>query len=92
MFKIIPFEILFLFKELEQIIFSLFCDGPGFQRLCHELNPGFQVASEAYYRSLLDPTFEKLKEKLKDKIKSDNPAISLDGWSDSNYIIEYISK
>ena len=39
-------------------------NGPGFQRLCHELNPRFQVASESYYRSLLEPTFEKLKKKI----------------------------
>ena len=69
-------------------------NGPGFQRLCHELNPRFQVASESYYRSLLDPTFEKLKEKLKDKIKSDNPAtnaISLDGWSENHEGIDSIT-
>ena len=53
------------------------------------------MASEAYYRSLLDPTFEKLKEKLKDKIdKSDNPAtnaISLDGWSENHEGIDSIT-
>ena len=51
------------------------------------------LASESYYRSLLDPTFEKLKEKLKDKIKSDNPAtnaISLDGWSENHEGIDSI--
>ena len=62
-------------------------NGPGFQRLCHELNPRFQVASHSYYASQLEPAFVKLKEKLKDKIKSDNPAtnaISLDGWSENH--------
>ena len=36
------------------------------------------------FRSLLDPTYEKIKEKLKNRIKEDNPkfcAISLDIWS-----------
>ena len=32
-------------------------NGPGFQRLCHELNPRFQVASHSYYASQLEPTF-----------------------------------
>ena len=30
-------------------------NGPGFQRLCHELNPRFQVASHSYYASQLEP-------------------------------------
>ena len=49
--------------------------------------PRFQVASHGYYASQLEPTFVKLKEKLKEKNKTDNPAtnaISLDGWSENH--------
>ena len=72
----------------EEIIMDLqpftLVDGLGFLRTKKVTVPQFEVASSKYYRSLLEPTFDKVKSKLKLQIMEDNPAsiaLSLDGWS-----------
>ena len=57
---------------------------PGFLRHHARMLPNFEIGSEKFYRDMLDPTYEKIKEKLKAKLAQDDPeyvAISLDGWS-----------
>ena len=42
------------------------------------------MATDKYYRSLLEPTYLKLKEELKNRVSEHNPdslAASLDGWT-----------
>ena len=59
-------------------------DGLGFLRTKQMTVPQFEVASSKYYRSLLEPTFEKVLAKLKAQLMEDNPVVivlSLDGWS-----------
>ena len=72
---------------------------PGFIRLCHEFNPRFELASDTYYRNLLEPTYDKIKQKVFDKIAEDDPqtfALSTDAWSSyhhsylGNYVKFYI--
>ena len=56
----------------------------GFIRVCHEMNPRFELASDKYYRDQLAPTYDKIKAKLMEKVATDNPAsvaFSIDGWS-----------
>ena len=46
------------------------------------------MASERYYRSLLDPTFDKIKRSLNEKLMADDPSnisIGLDGWSQHHH-------
>ena len=74
-------------------------EGAGFLRMYKQSCPNFEVGSESYYRSQLDPNYEKIKNKIKEKIESDNPdvfATTLDGWSEckNSYLginIHYIS-
>ena len=74
-------------------------EGAGFLRMYKQTCPNFSVASESYYRNQLDPNYEKIKNKIKEKIESDNPdvfATTLDGWSEckNSYLginIHYIS-
>ena len=44
----------------------------------------FQVASDKYYRSLLEPTFNKVKGKLQKQVSTHKPrsvSFALDGWT-----------
>ena len=57
---------------------------PGFLRMCQQMLPNFRVASRTYYRSLLEPTYDKVRGVLQDRLKSDAPptiSIGLDLWS-----------
>ena len=57
---------------------------PGFLRHQALCVPNFEVASDKYYRSMLDPTYEKIKMSLNERLEADSPttiAVSLDGWS-----------
>ena len=76
----------------EEIIIDLqpftLVDGLGFLRTKQITVPQFEVASSKYYRSLLEPTFEKVEIKLKGQLMEDNPivlVISLDGWSQNTH-------
>ena len=57
---------------------------PGYLREMAELCPNFTVGSDKFYRSMLDPTFEKVENKLKARMMADDPptySIGLDLWS-----------
>ena len=74
---------IFEFMMIDLRPFSIVND-VGFLRMYQIVAPQFTVASEKYYRSLLVPTYEKVKNKLLDQLKADNPqsvSITLDGWS-----------
>ena len=46
------------------------------------MNSKFEVASETFYRDKLEPTYQKVKTKIKDMILKENPdeiTISVDG-------------
>ena len=61
-----------------------FVNDPGFIRLCYQMDPRFELASDKYYRDKLEPVFQNVKSKLKALLEHQNPstiAISLDGWS-----------
>ena len=48
------------------------------------MDPRFELASDKYYRSKLEPVFQNVKLKLKDLLEQQKPSsisISLDGWS-----------
>ena len=52
--------------------------------MCSNLVHTFQVASDKYYRDMLDPSYKKIKGTLKEKLELDNPptiSVGLDGWS-----------
>ena len=45
------------------------------------------MASENYYRDKLEPTYEKVKKKVREMILNENPeevTISCDGWSENH--------
>ena len=72
----------------EEIVLDLqpfsMVDNIGFLRTKQITVPNFVVGSSWYYRSLLDPTYEKVRSKLMAMVKDDNPvtiSLSLDGWS-----------
>ena len=53
----------------------------GFLRIYQKQFPNFRLAHPTYYASFLDPTYDNIKNRLKESIKNDNPAsvvISLD--------------
>ena len=57
---------------------------PGFLRNYALIVPNFEVASDKYYRDMLEPTYTKIKESLLKKLDSDAPltiSVGLDGWS-----------
>ena len=57
---------------------------PGFLRHQVIATPNYLVPSEKYFREMLEPTFEKVKSALEDKLaEHDPPVVSavLDGWS-----------
>lgn len=80
-------------QMMHQRIFELFItdlmpwstvNRPGFLRFMELTQPQFKVASEKYYRNMLDPGYEKIMAAVREKISSENPtfvAVALDGWS-----------
>ena len=57
---------------------------PGFLYFSSQMDPHYKVASDKFYRGLLDKAFRKGVSKVEDKINKDNPefmACQLDGWS-----------
>ena len=75
-------------------------NNPGFLRHRARMVPNFELASEKYYRDMLEPTYNKILTQLKHNLYSDNPtqvAISLDCWSAYHHgymgiVIHYIFK
>ena len=60
----------------------------GFLRHHQKFLPNFEIASDKYYRSLLEPTFHKVKAKLMIILKEAKPIVvvlSLDGWSQHHF-------
>ena len=56
----------------------------GFLRHHALVAPNYKIASKKYYRSLLDPTYEKIKVALKEKLvhsKAENVPVCLNPWS-----------
>ena len=50
----------------------------------NQMDPHYRVASDKFYRGLLDKAFKKSVEKVENKIEKDNPdffSCQLDGWS-----------
>ena len=75
-------------RVLETMILDLrpFSDvnKPGFIRLCYEFDKRFDLATDNYYRNQLDPTYKKIKSKVKAVIEEDKPmtfALTTDIWS-----------
>ena len=74
-------------------------DGAGFVRMYKKACPNFEIPSEKYYRDMLDPNYEIIKNKIKNHIEEANPevfSVTLDGWSEykNGYLginIHYIS-
>jgi hypothetical protein len=57
---------------------------PGFLRHSARFTPNFEIASEKYYRSMLDPAYQKIKSALKDRLEEEETetvSIGLDAWS-----------
>ena len=57
---------------------------PGFIYYSNMLDPNYKVASDKFYRGLLNNSYEKGVKKLEDKIEKDDPetvCCQLDGWS-----------
>ena len=57
---------------------------PGFLRHHYRLVPNFNLASDKYYRDMLDPAYQKIRSALQDRVKADAPptfSVGLDGWS-----------
>ena len=48
---------------------------PAFPRIQKLSTPNFVLASEKYYRDLLDPSYCKIKTALKSKLEVDNPIV-----------------
>ena len=73
----------FEFMILDNQPFSI-VNNRGFLRHHQMIAPNFELASDKYYRSLLEPTFNKVKEALMKTLFHDNPGtfvVSLDGWT-----------
>ena len=80
-------------QKIHRSIFELFIvdlvpftevNKPGFLRHHALLAPNFELASDKYYRSLLNPTYERIKKVIREKINHDSPpifALGLDPWS-----------
>ncbi|XP_047135522.1 zinc finger BED domain-containing protein 4-like [Hydra vulgaris] len=72
----------------------------GFLRHHALIAPNYEIASEKYYRSLLDPTYEKIKVALKEKLvqsEAENVSVCLDAWSSFHHgylgmTVHFISK
>ncbi|XP_012558654.2 zinc finger BED domain-containing protein 4-like [Hydra vulgaris] len=72
----------------------------GFLRHHALIAPNYEIASEKYYRSLLDPTYEKIKVALKEKLvqsEAENVSDCLDAWSSFHHgylgmTVHFISK
>ena len=79
--------------------FSIVND-PGFLHYSKLLDPRFTVASDIFYRRLLDKALIKGKQKVQSKLKEDKPgtvSIQLDGWSANHHgyiglLANYITK
>ena len=79
--------------------FSIVND-PGFLHFSKLMDPRFTVASDIYYRRLLEKCFKKGMESVQKKLKDDEPAsvsLQLDGWSAHKHgymglLINYITK
>ena len=59
-------------------------NNPGFLRHHYLLAPNFDVGCDKYYRDMLTPTHDKIKDAVKSKLQSDSPpliCVGLDGWS-----------
>jgi len=57
---------------------------PGFLRHHALIAPNYEIGNEKYYRSMLNPTYEKVKDAMKNLLKekhADTVSISLDAWS-----------
>ena len=57
---------------------------PGFLRHHYLLAPNFDVCSDKYYREMLAPTYDKIRDAVKSKLEADSPpliCVGLDGWS-----------
>jgi hypothetical protein len=57
---------------------------PGFLRHQALIAPNYEIASEKYYRNMLNPTYEKVKAAMKNLLKektAETVSISLDAWS-----------
>jgi hypothetical protein len=72
----------------------------GFLRHHAVITPNYEIASEKYYRSQLDPAYEKIKVALKEKLsqsETEDVSICLDAWSAFHHgylgmIVHFISK
>lgn len=59
-------------------------NNPGFLHYSYQLDPHFKLASDTFYRNLLDKAFKKSVKKVEEKIEADDPqsvSCQLDGWS-----------
>ena len=57
---------------------------PGFLYFSSQMDPHYKVASDKFYRGLLDKAFKKGVQKVEDKLEKDSPdffSCQLDGWS-----------
>ena len=74
---------IFEWMLIDRIPFSA-CNNPGFLRHHHTLAPNFDPGCDKYYRNMLSPTHEKIRDAVKTKLHSDSPplvCVGLDGWS-----------
>jgi hypothetical protein len=79
--------------------FSIVND-PGFLHYSKLLDPRFTVASDIYYRRLLEKSYKKGMECVQKKFNDDEPAsvsLQLDGWSAHKHgyiglLVSYITK
>ena len=61
---------------------------PGFIRSYAQARPDFQLGSAMYYRNLLEPSYEKVRNKIQGIIQKDSPksiSAGLDGWSSQHH-------
>ena len=57
---------------------------PGFLIYSSQMDPHYKVASDKFYRGLLDKAYKKGVSKVEEKLDKDNPeyvSCQLDGWS-----------
>ena len=72
---------------------------PGFLFFSNQMDPHYKLASDKFYRGLLDKAYKNGVSKVEDKLDKDNPeyvSCQLDGWSahGHNYIgllVNYIT-